>query len=203
MIRINLLPVRVSKREAAVRRELAVGGIGLAGILLVVGSFQMLLQGKLADVRAKNAQIQQEIDNLKQVVARVDEVDVLRQELQKKLDVIGALKQAKTGPVHMLDEISVATPTKLTLSGIREDSRRLSITGYAVSNEVISQFLSNMELSDWFDEVYLIEIDQEEQDGYKLKTFAITARLIVPGEDLSESEEEEAPEEKGRRGRRK
>ncbi len=198
MIRINLLPVRVSKREAAVRRELAVGGIGLAGMLLVVGSFQMLLQGKLADVRAKNAQVQQEIDNLKQVVARVDEVDVLRQELQKKLDVIGALKKTKTGPVHMLDEISVATPTKLTLSGIREDNNRLSITGYAVSNEVISQFLSNMELSDWFDEVYLIEIDQEEQDGYKLKTFAITARLQMPG-DEEEDVKEEAPEEGRRR----
>ncbi len=200
MIRINLLPIRVSKREAAVRRELAFGGIGLLGTLLVFGSFQMLLQGKLADVRARNAQIQQEIDTLKNVVARVDEVDVLRQELQKKLNVIGSLKSAKSGPVHMLDEISSATPEKLTILSLREERQHLNITGYAVSNEVISQFLSKMELSDWFDEVYLIEIDQEEQDGYKLKTFSITAQLVLPGQEAVE-ETEETTGPSGRRRR--
>ncbi len=200
MIRINLLPIRVSKREAAVRRELAFGGIGLLGTLLVFGSFQMLLQGKLADVRARNAQIQQEIDTLKNVVARVDEVDVLRPELQKKLHVIGSLKIAKSGPVHMLDEISSATPEKLTILSLREERQHLNITGYAVSNEVISQFLSKMELSDWFDEVYLIEIDQEEQDGYKLKTFSITAQLVLPGQEAVE-ETEETTGPSGRRRR--
>ena len=101
----------------------------------------------------------------------------------------------------MLDEISNATPEKLTLTSLREERRRLSIQGYAVSNEVISQFLSQMELSDWFDEVYLIEIDQEEQDGYKLKTFSITAQLVVPGEVVLEESEESETGKSGRRRR--
>ena len=88
MIRINLLPVRVSKREAMVRRELAFGALGLTAMLLVMGSFQILLKGQVGDVLAENTQIQHDIDILKAEVDRVDEVDVLRQELQRKLDVI-------------------------------------------------------------------------------------------------------------------
>ena len=99
------------------------------------------------------------------------------------------MKLNKHGPVHLLDELSNATPEKLTLTGLQEQKRNLSITGMAVSNEVISQFLSNMEQSDWFDDVYLIEIDQDEQNGYKLKTFSITARLIVPGIRDNEAQE--------------
>ena len=191
MIRINLLPVRVSKREAVVRRELALGALGLTAMILVMGSFQILLKGQVGDVLAENTQIQHDIDILKAEVDRVDEVDELRQELQRKLDVIATLKRSKTGPVHMLDEISSATPEKVTLTMLREERHRLSIMGYAVSTEVISQFLSNLELSDWFDEVYLIEIDQEEEDGYTVKTFSITAQLVMPGAASTEESESE------------
>jgi type IV pilus assembly protein PilN len=183
MIRINLLPVRVSKRQEAVKRELAIGAMGLSVMLLACGAVFIMIQAQVSDLKAVNVQLQQEIDNLKAIVARVDEVDKLKQDLRKKLDVIAQLKRSKHGPVHLLDELSNATPEKLTLTGLREENRNLSITGMAVSNEVISQFLSNMEQSDWFDDVYLIEIDQDEQDGYKLKTFSITARLVVPGNE--------------------
>ena len=187
MIRINLLPVRESRRLEAVKRELILGG--LIGFVAagVCGAMFIVVQAQVSDMRAENAQLQQEIDNLKAIVARVDEVDKLKKDLRKKLDVISQLKRSKHGPVHLLDELSNATPEKLTLTGLKEDNRNLSIVGIAVSNEVISQFLSNMEQSDWFDDVYLIEIDQDEKKGYKLKTFSITARLIVPGnEDVEE-----------------
>ncbi len=181
MIRINLLPVRVSKRQEAVKRELAIGAVGLSVMLLACGAVYIMIQAQVSDLKAVNVQLQQEIDNLKAIVARVDEVDKLKQDLRKKLDVIQQLKRSKHGPVHLLDELSNATPEKLTLTELKEENRNLSITGIAVSNEVISQFLSNMEQSEWFDDVFLIEIDQDEQDGYKLKTFSITAKLVVPG----------------------
>ena len=90
----------------------------------------------------------------------------------------------------MLDEISNATPEKLTLTSLREERRRLSIQGYAVSNEVISQFLSNLEESEYFSEVYLNAIDQTEVGGVKLKEFSITAKLVVPGFDAEESSDD-------------
>jgi type IV pilus assembly protein PilN len=188
MIRINLLPVRESKKVEAVKRELALGG--LAGILVAAACAVLfvILQSQVNGLKAQNKQLEDDIANLKSIVARVDEIDELKQELQKKLHVIGQLKRNKAGPVHMLDELSNATPEKLSLLELEESSGRLTIRGFAVSNEVISQFLSNMEASEWFDEVYLIEIDQEDKGGYKVKEFSVTARLSVPGNKASDDE---------------
>ena len=191
MIRINLLPVRVSKRQEAVKRELAVGAVGLSVMLLACGAVFIMIQAQVSDLKAVNVQLQQEIDNLKAIVARVDEVDKLKQDLQKKLDVIGQLKSNKQGPVRMLDELSDATPEKLQLVGLKESNKQLNLTGLAVSNEVISQFLSNLERSDWFTDVYLVGIDQVEEEGYKLKEFQVTARAIIPSAKKPATTDEE------------
>lgn len=186
MIRINLLPVRESRRLESVKRELAFGGLVAVVLLAACVAAFVLIQARVSDVKARNAVLEQEIKNLKAIVARVDEVDALKQELQKKLDVIGELKTNKKGPVHMMDELANATPEKLTITGLQERNRQLTMVGYAVSNEVISQFLSNLEQSDWFEDVYLIEIDSSEIDGYTVREFSVTARLVVSRKKAAE-----------------
>ncbi len=196
MIRINLLPVLQSRRVEAVKRELALGGLGALVIAGICAAMFIVVQAQVSDMSAKNKQLEDDIANLKSIVARVDEIDTLKQELQRKLDVIGQLKSNKTGPVHMLDELSNATPEKLTLSELQENGGRLTLEGYAVNNEIISQFLSNLEQSEWFDEVFLIEIDQDEKNGHKIKQFSVTARLVVPNGGGGD----EAESKKGKRG---
>ena len=61
--------------------------------------------------------------------------------------------------------------------------------GLAVSNEIIAQFLSNLERSPWFTNVELDGIDQVDEDGYKLKRFVVTARVVVPALEQLEKEE--------------
>ena len=121
------------------------------------------------------------------MVARVDEVEKINDELRRKLSVIGGLQASKTGPVHMLDELSAASPEKLYLTTLEEENGRLSLEGQAASNEVISQFLINLEKSDWFDDVYLISIDQQSVGEFNLKNFQVSARVIVPTAESPES----------------
>lgn len=180
MIRINLLPVRATARQDAVKRELALVGLGLGLVLLICGGLYVGVGAQVSELKAENAQLQKEIDNLKAIVARVDEIDKLQQELRMKLDVIAQLKANKEGPVHMLDELAMATPEKLMLTSLVQGRNDIKLQGVAVSHEVISQFLSTLERSDWFEDVYLLGIDQVEQDGYKLKQFQISAKMVVP-----------------------
>jgi type IV pilus assembly protein PilN len=191
MIKINLLPVKASRRQDAVKRELVFAGLGLVGLLGVCTVLFVIVGAQASELSAENAQLNKDIENLKAIVARVDEVDRLKQDLRTKLDVIAELKASKSGPVHMLDELSSATPEKLQLHLVSEKSRKLDIEGLAVSNEVISQFLSNLERSDWFRDVYLVGIDQVEQDGYKLKSFNVTARAVIPSSKAEAAEGEE------------
>ena len=204
MIRINLLPVRHSRRQEAVKGEIVVALIGLALICVAMSGMYLVVHGELSEARAQNRVLQQGIDKTRQIVAEVEEQERISQDLNTKLRVIKRLKAIRFGPVHMLDELSQATPEKLQLVSVEENQKKVSITGVAVTNEVISDFLGNLEKSDYFSEVYLNAIDQTESGGVKLKEFSISAKLVVPG--LAELEAEEAAAkakaEKGKKGKR-
>jgi type IV pilus assembly protein PilN len=183
MIRINLRPVRISKRQESVRRELLIGAIGLTGLLLGAFALYSILGGEVDKVKGENASMKQELDQLSKTVKRVEEVDAMKADLETKLGVINSLKARKAGPVHMMDEISTATPEKLTLTGLSETDGRILLEGFALNHEIIAQFNSNLEMSDWFDEVFLIEIEEEETEGFRFQSFSIQGELVVPGQE--------------------
>jgi type IV pilus assembly protein PilN len=155
MIRINLLPVRAAKKKEAVQRHLALFAIGL---VLVLGAFLVMYKIK---------------DN---ALAGVEQ-QVL---LEKKLEVIRTLKANKIGPVHMLDQLATRIPEKLWLSTLQESSKKVTLKGVSINNEVIATFMSRMEESDYFAEVYLVSIQARPEGDLKLKEFTITSKLIIP-----------------------
>jgi type IV pilus assembly protein PilN len=183
MIRINLLPIRQTRKLEAARREfvLAVAG-GVLTLVLSAGVW-MFFQVRQGQLEAGNAQLQAEIDRLAADVARVDEMEKFKAELERKLGVIGQLRDQKAGPVHMLDDLATATPERLFLTEVEERGGEVRLTGIAVTNEVISQFLRSLEASAYFEAVYLQDIEAmppEKNLSVTLKKFKLTARLVTP-----------------------
>lgn len=190
MIRINLLPVRQTRKLEAARRELALavagGVVVLVGGLVAWGALQVR-EGQLAD---QNRGIQAEIDRLAADVAKVDEMEKFKAELERKLDVIASLRAKKTGPVHMLDELTVAAPERLQLTKLDEDGGSVKLEGVSVTNEVISQFLRSLDASPYFESVYLQNIEAmppQKNLAVTLKRFQITAKLVTPEEGAVEA----------------
>ncbi|HCH64938.1 MAG: hypothetical protein CL927_14990 [Deltaproteobacteria bacterium] len=188
MIRINLLPVKTSRRQEEVKTELILTGLGAGVTTLVVVALLVLQTAQVNRVKAENAKLQRDIEHKEEILREVEEMENMQQELEKKLGVIATLKRNKSGPVMMLDQLSQATPEKLQLQSLDEKGGKVDFTGVAVSNEVISQFLSNLEKSPRFTDVFLNEIDQIEEGGVKLKSFSVSARLVneKPAADASE-----------------
>jgi len=183
VIRINLLPVKHSRRQEAARIELLVTALGAAVLIMLLALVHVTTVARANAAEEENRNLTREIERKKEILAEVEQAEQFKADLQTKLDVIKALKANKTGPVHLLDQLAMATPEKLQLLSLDEQNKKLELTGIAVSNEVISQFLSNLEQSEYFDDVYLNAIDQEDRDGVKLKNFSISARLVIPGAD--------------------
>lgn len=204
MIRINLLPVRQARKLEAARRELtllaAVGAIVLAASL---GAW-VLTSVRLSQINDENATLQAEINRLQEDVKRVDEMEEVKTELQRKLDVINELRTRRVGPVHMLDELAVATPERVYLTSLKDKPNALEISGVSVSNEVISQFLRALDASEYFDSVYLKNIEalpeSKQKDGgagnVVLKKFDLTARLVSPADALAKTPEEDEQKDK-------
>lgn len=181
MIRINLLPQKRNRRQEAVRNELTMVGIGAGIIIALLLVFHVVSVARASRVQAANDDLQAEITQKQEIVKEIKAAEEAQADLEQRLKVIKQLKANKSGPVRMLDELALATPDKLQLTALVERKGLIELSGISVSNEVISQFLSNLEQSVYFTDVLLIGIDQTEQDGVKLKSFSITSRLVVPG----------------------
>jgi type IV pilus assembly protein PilN len=183
LIRINLLPQKRNRRQEAVRNELTMVGIGAGLLLASLLTFHLVSVARAGSVSATNTAIEADITQKQEIVKEIQAAEEAQQDLEQRLKVIKQLKANKSGPVRMLDELALATPDKLQMTSLVEKRGLIQLSGISVSNEVISQFLSNLEQSEYFTDVLLIGIDQTEEDGVKLKSFSITSRLVVPGNE--------------------
>jgi type IV pilus assembly protein PilN len=189
MIRINLLPVRQTRKLEAARLELGLavaGGVAVFLFSLATWGFFTL---QLASIRGENKVLQGEIDRLAADVAKVDEMEKFKAEFERKLTVIDDLRKTKSGPVRMLDEIATATPERLYITQLEEKAGALQVSGVSVSNDVISQFLRALEGSAYFEQVFLQDIEAlpaEKNLSVTLKKFKLTAKMIAPSQTGTE-----------------
>ncbi len=196
MIRINLLPVRQTRKLEAARLELglAIAG-GIVVVLLSAGGWG-LATFQLSSVRNDNRLLQAEIDRLAADVAKVDEMEKFKAELERKLSVIDDLRKKKSGPVRMIDEIASATPEKLFVTKLEERNGEIRMNGVSVSNDVISQFLRALDASPYFEQVFLQDIEAmppEKNLSVTLKTFKLTAKLVTPPDPTAAKAGDAAP----------
>ncbi len=180
MILINLLPVRAAqKKEQLVSQLVVLAGLVLAGLGVCVG-LQMHLSGKVSEERAKIARAQEESRQLQKKIGEVKKIKDLQKELQGKLDVLAELKAKKTGPVHLLDQLSSLAPDKLWIDSFKESGGSISITGFGFNEETIAGFLRDLEASPYYQGVELQIIEQTGQDGNKFQKFSLNCRMEIP-----------------------
>lgn len=177
MIKINLLPVRAAKKKETLRQQISIGVMSLVLVLFVIGYFHYSLVSKIKEITGQIASAEQELTTTKAQIGEVSKFKEAKKVLENKLGVIESLKKGKTGPVKMLDELSRLIPEKLWLNSFKEQGGSISLDGTAISNEVIAQFMTELDKSSYFMNIELVETEQTESGGLKLKKFSLTGKL--------------------------
>ena len=177
MIRINLLPVKELKAEVVRRRELMIGGVSLAltaGLILGVYVYQWrqasTLEKGLDDLR-------KELQVLNVKAKDVAELQRKIKEFQGKNKVIDDINKKKSGPVRVMESLALATPSALWLTEFKEIGGNLTITGVAVDNQTIAEFLKALASHAYFTNTELVETTQNQQAGLPPRRFLIKSRL--------------------------
>ena len=166
MVRINLLPVRVSKKKEAGKQQLV-----LFGLLLVVGiignGFFYAAQVKaLAGVERELTKTKDDIAALDKVIQDVDKIKADEMTLKKKLETLEALRRGRTGPVRMLSELAENMPKRVWLKRMDERSGgKVIFTGSASTIEDVSEFIRKLQESKYFDQVELKKIVEAKAAG--------------------------------------
>jgi len=69
-------------------------------------------------------------------------------------------------------------PSRLWLTDFKESGGSLSLTGLAVDNQTVADFLKALATFPYFNNVDLIETTQSELEGVALKKFSIKSQLL-------------------------
>lgn len=159
MIRINLLPHREARRkqqQTAFLALLALGGVAGVALVLLVGAYNARA---LAIQNERNGVLTSAIGDLDKKIA---EIATLKQEieaLQARQQAVEDLQGERNQPVYLLDELVKQTPPGVYLKSFRQEGQKVTVDGYAQSQERVSELLRNMAgASPWLEKPELIEV---------------------------------------------
>ena len=144
MIRINLLPHREEKRKqkkAAFLALMVSCAILGAVVVLLVGAYNAR---RVAVQNERNLVITQANAALDK---KIVEIATLKQEieaLKARQQAVEDLQGDRNQPVYLLDELVKQSPDGVYLKAFKQDGQRVSISGYAQSQERVSEFLRNL-----------------------------------------------------------
>jgi type IV pilus assembly protein PilN len=177
MIKINLLPVRATQKKESAKQQVYIFVFALAAF---VGLGILLYSYEMIKIKATNDDIKrstQELQRLKTVIGEIDNIKKLKDEVKKKLDILNRLRKEKTGPAIRLAKLSDATPDKVWLTKYTETGGNVMISGVAFNEDLIANFMRNLQATDDFINVELLVSEQKEVSGIKVKRFDISCTL--------------------------
>jgi len=180
MIKINLLPVRAAKRKETVRQQVVIlAGTLLLVLLLALGAYSYYLI-RINSTQTEISRVEQELAELKVKIGKIKELEKLKADVTKKLNVLTQLRREKTGPVNRLLTISQSVPDTLWLTRYAESGASVTVNGIAFNEELIADFMRRLEVSPDFKNVELIVSEQVIISGMKLKKFELRFSLETP-----------------------
>ena len=177
MIRINLLPVRAAKKKETAKQQLSILALSIMGLLLVFVVLYFTMLAKISSAKDDISRADDELKQLKAKIGQIDNIKKLKDDVQKKLDVLNRLRKDKTGPALRLAALSDAVPDKLWLTAYSESGEAVRLGGIAFSEELIATFMRNLEASEHYAGVELIVSEQVDIAGVKGKKFEFTCKL--------------------------
>ncbi|MFV2073036.1 MAG: PilN domain-containing protein [Thermoanaerobaculales bacterium] len=178
MIKINL----VAEAPAATKRkrtEFSLGAkqgdiillIVLMLAFLAVGVRWYLLTSERADLQDLEHQRRVDRDELLPYIELVDKLEARRDALRHKIEVIEELKRNQRGPVRIMDEVSRALPELVWLTKLTFKGNMISITGVAMDENAVANYISNLDASPFFQEPILKNLARSRGDTF---TFALS-----------------------------
>ncbi len=181
MIRINLLGVEAGGQSVGRRLELYVV-CGVLAANVAAGLLVWALVGRLASSReAELARIRTELQGVIEIVHDVEKEERQRALLGEKRRVIADLERKEIGPLKILTTLSDAAPARLWLDEFTDKSGQVTITGLAVDDPTVAEFLASLQSSPHFHGLELVETAQAEEGQARVKKFMMRGPLDYSG----------------------
>lgn len=177
MLRINLLPVRISKKKEAGKQQLIFFALAVLFALICNFWWNRNRASEVATGEEKVKRTRSEIAQLEKIIGEVKNIKAQQSAVKDKLAVLDRLKAGRQGPVRMLDELSALIPKRVWLRKFEEKDGAVTFEGSAGSIDDVSSFLTALKRSQYFTSFELKKTTAKHDGKFKLVEFTITATV--------------------------
>ena len=179
MIEINLLPVRAARRRESIRLQLSIAALTIFLVIVCIVVLQANLAKREKVVNKQTALVEEEIAKLEKVVGEIEKLKQEKAKLEQKRAVIRDLDRGRLRAAYILGELSQRTPEKIWIESLNKSGKSLKITGVALDNDTIANFMMVLERSKYFGGVELGASQQINRGGLKLKKFDLNCSTAL------------------------
>lgn len=187
MLKINLLPVRQLKKRAKARKQL----FGMSGLFILVLAVLMIAGGlqahKISSLQTDITALQHEKDSYTSTLNKIAKLKKDREELKRKTDIIKQLKSESSLTVRVLDEVANRIDNqRMWLDSLNQANSSLKLSGIALDNQTIAQFMDNLKDSPFVRDVTLTSSSLKVVSGRNLKSFDLNCVVGEPQKPASD-----------------
>ncbi len=193
MIRINLLPVRVSKKKTLGKQQLLLFALVIVLGFVVNFTWASSRASELQAREAKVKSLKEEIAQLDRIIGEVKDIKDQQAQLREKLDILQQLKANRTGPVRVLDALATLTPKRLWLTKMEEKGGTVVYSGTASTIDDVSEFMSALKGNPYFGGVELQKTTAKIEKGLECVEFALSANLVYSPKPAGAAAQPAAP----------
>ena len=184
MIRINLLPFRAARKKENVRRQVSIFFLSLILVLIISGIFHWMLGQKINGLSKRIEDTKAQVAKYNKINNEIEDIKKKLAILNQKIEVIKSLDLNRKEPVQLLEAISdMIVQNRMWLTAFITNDESVNISGIAVDNQTIADYMSRIETSKEYESVKLSSIKKADikDSNMSLKTFGLSFKKTQPG----------------------
>ncbi|KJS03100.1 MAG: pilus assembly protein PilN [Desulfobulbaceae bacterium BRH_c16a] len=183
MLKINLLPIRQLKKRAKATQQLF-GMVLLFLLVLALLAVAGVIQAqKINTLKTDIAQLTAEKNSYAPTLKKIADFKKDIEELTRKTEIINKLKTDSSLTVRVLDEVANKVDNqRMWLESLQQDNSVLRLSGIALDDQTVAQFMDNLKESPFVQDVALSGSSQKSVSGRNLKSFELNCTVSQPVE---------------------
>ncbi|GAB3787113.1 PilN domain-containing protein [Dyella agri] len=185
MAHVNLLPWRAERRKLREREFFGQLGAAFVAALGFVLLWAIWMSARIDNQNDRNAILQGEIKQLDVKIAKIKELDTVRDHLLARKQIIEQLQSDRSKMVHLFDELVKTIPTSVRLTSVKQAGETMSLDGVAQSNASVAEYMRNIEASPWMGHVDLGKTENSHDSSRMPYGFGLSVKLSKPKADAS------------------
>lgn len=187
MLRINLLPIRQLKKRAKARNQIISFITLFVFLLLILGAVSFLQTTQIKNIESSIATLTKEKKQYDPILAEMKKLEQTQKDLENKISIIKKLRRDSAVTVHILDEVAKKVDSKrMWLKSLKQQNTSLALTGVALDNRTIAQFMDALKESPYIGDVNLSDASLAKVSGRDLKSFSLACSIVSPTEATQE-----------------